>query len=136
MRILTYPAAATLAALFLILPAQAAHYRIHSYGHPYWQGEPTDHRPIWRFGYYQGNDPDPFPKFEAYGARPEGRVYRPKLRSPIDRFHGIALLVARFHEADQMADWSFRGGTEVANLKSVLPMVLDSGLAASDLGFT
>jgi hypothetical protein len=35
-----------------------------------------------------------------------------------------------------MADWSFRGGTEVANLKSVLPMVLDSGLAASDLGFT
>ncbi|HLK81600.1 MAG TPA: hypothetical protein VKT99_08905 [Xanthobacteraceae bacterium] len=60
MRILTYPAAATLAALFLILPAQAAHYRIHSYGHPYWQGEPTDHRPIWRFGYYQGNDPDQF----------------------------------------------------------------------------
>jgi len=27
---------------------------------PYWQGEPTDHRDIWRFGYYQGNDPDNF----------------------------------------------------------------------------
>jgi hypothetical protein len=27
---------------------------------PYWQGEPTDRLPIWRYGYYQGNDPDPF----------------------------------------------------------------------------
>jgi hypothetical protein len=27
---------------------------------PYWQGEPTDHLPIWRYGYYQGNDPDNF----------------------------------------------------------------------------
>jgi hypothetical protein len=27
---------------------------------PYWQGEPTDNLPIWRNGYYQGNDPDPF----------------------------------------------------------------------------
>jgi len=25
---------------------------------PYWQGEPTDRLPIWRYGYYQGNDPD------------------------------------------------------------------------------
>jgi hypothetical protein len=27
---------------------------------PYWQGEPTDRLPIWRYGYYQGNDPDQF----------------------------------------------------------------------------
>jgi hypothetical protein len=27
---------------------------------PYWQGEPTDRQPIWRYGYYQGNDPDNF----------------------------------------------------------------------------
>ena len=27
---------------------------------PYWQGEPTDNLPIWRYGYYQGNDPDQF----------------------------------------------------------------------------
>jgi len=27
---------------------------------PFWSGEPGDHLPIWRFGYYQGNDPDPF----------------------------------------------------------------------------
>jgi hypothetical protein len=27
---------------------------------PYWQGEPTDNLPIWRHGYYQGNDPDQF----------------------------------------------------------------------------
>jgi hypothetical protein len=70
MRILIYPvAAATLASAFLTLPAQAAPYRTPSYAYdgsggfgsgPYWQGEPTDRRPIWRYGYYQGNDPDPF----------------------------------------------------------------------------
>jgi hypothetical protein len=26
---------------------------------PVWQGEPGDHLPIWRYGYYLGNDPDP-----------------------------------------------------------------------------
>ncbi len=74
MRSLTYPAAAVaLATVFLSLPAQAAHYRGHFYAHgrwgfgsggfgtgPYWQGEPTDRRSIWRYGYYQGNDPDRF----------------------------------------------------------------------------
>jgi hypothetical protein len=62
MRILIYPAAAaaTLAAVFLTHPAQAAHYRTHFHAHPYWQGEPTDRLPIWRYGYYQGNDPDQF----------------------------------------------------------------------------
>ena len=72
MRYLMYPAAAaTLATVFLALPAQAAHYRHYSHAHlysgskgygtgPHWQGEPTDRRPIWRYGYYQGNDPDQF----------------------------------------------------------------------------
>jgi hypothetical protein len=68
MRILIYrvAAAATLASAFLAVPAQAAPYHTYDRGSggfgsgPYWQGEPTDHRPIWRYGYYQGNDPDPF----------------------------------------------------------------------------
>ena len=72
MRILIYPvaAAATLVSAFLALPAEAAPYQTPFYAHdgrsggfgsgPYWQGEPTDRRPIWRYGYYQGNDPDPF----------------------------------------------------------------------------
>jgi hypothetical protein len=72
MRILIYSAAAaaTLASALVTLPAQAAPYRAHSYAYdgtsggfgsgPYWQGEPTDRRPIWRYGAYQGNDPDPF----------------------------------------------------------------------------
>ncbi len=82
MRTPMYPAAAAaLATVVLVLPAQAAHrhyshpypsyaeaaapaepgmlYGAHRSG-PYWQGEPTDHLPIWRFGYYQGNDPDQF----------------------------------------------------------------------------
>jgi hypothetical protein len=70
MRILMYSAAAaaTLAPALLTLPAQAASHRTYGYdqrsggfgtGH-YWQGEPTDRLPIWRYGYYQGNDPDPF----------------------------------------------------------------------------
>jgi hypothetical protein len=75
MRLLIYPAAAvTLATAFLTIPARATHYRTHFYAHhgrlgtgsdgfgtrPYWQGEPTDRLPIWRYGYYQGNDPDQF----------------------------------------------------------------------------
>jgi hypothetical protein len=75
MRFLIYPAAAvTLATAFLTVPAAATHYRTHFYAHhgkfgagsdrfgtrPYWQGEPTDQLPIWRYGYYQGNDPDQF----------------------------------------------------------------------------
>jgi hypothetical protein len=27
---------------------------------PYWSGEPTDCRSIWRRGYYCGTDPDPY----------------------------------------------------------------------------
>jgi len=27
---------------------------------PWWQGTPSDRLPIWRYGYYQGNDSDPF----------------------------------------------------------------------------
>jgi hypothetical protein len=83
MRSLILPAlAAALATAFLALPAEAASHRHHrhyspsldsAYGAtgpvsgfggygtgPYWQGEPTDNLPIWRYGYYQGNDPDPF----------------------------------------------------------------------------
>jgi hypothetical protein len=79
MRLLILPAAAAaLAAAISALPAEAAshrHQRHHpsslngAYGAagrdgygtgPYWQGEPTDNLPIWRNGYYQGNDPDPF----------------------------------------------------------------------------
>jgi hypothetical protein len=75
--------AAALATAVLSLPAQAASVR-HSWRHvpqlddtygdagsvfgsrsygygtgPYWQGERTDDLPIWRYGYYQGTDPDP-----------------------------------------------------------------------------
>jgi hypothetical protein len=58
MRILIYPAAAAaLTTMLLMVPAQAAP---SFQAHHYWQGEPTDHLPIWRYGYYQGNDPDPF----------------------------------------------------------------------------
>jgi hypothetical protein len=74
MRFLMYPAAAVaMTTVFLSLQAQAAHHRNQSYGYrgigtgsggfgtgPYWQGEPTDRLPIWRHGYYQGNDPDQF----------------------------------------------------------------------------
>ncbi len=72
--------AAALTAAILTFPAEAAstrHGKPHrpnldrSYGArvsgypgygtgPFWQGEPTDNLPIWRYGYYQGNDPDPF----------------------------------------------------------------------------
>jgi hypothetical protein len=66
--------AVTLATAFLAFSAQAKHYRSHfdaphgragsgsdGFGtRPYWQGEPANRLPIWRYGYYQGNDPDPF----------------------------------------------------------------------------
>jgi hypothetical protein len=83
MHLLILPAAAAaLATAIVALPAEAASHRHHrhypsslngAYGAagavsgfpgygtgPYWQGEPTDNLPIWRYGYYQGNDPDPF----------------------------------------------------------------------------
>lgn len=75
MRCLIYPAAAAaLSTIFVSIPAQAQllHHRHQAYGRvsgadsggygsgPFWQGEPTDHLPIWRYGFYQGNDPDPF----------------------------------------------------------------------------
>jgi hypothetical protein len=53
-------AAAMLTTVLLTLPAHAVHNRTHFHTHPYWQGEPTDRLPIWRYGYYQGNDPDQF----------------------------------------------------------------------------
>ena len=64
MRFLVYAAAALMVG-FLSNSAQAAHYRHFGAGSggwaagPYWQGEPTDRRPIWRYGHFQGNDPDP-----------------------------------------------------------------------------
>jgi hypothetical protein len=74
MRLLMYAtAAAALSTAFMSLPAQAQyHHRHHLYARgsgvdsggfgtgPYLQGEPTDRLAIWRYGYYQGNDPDPF----------------------------------------------------------------------------
>jgi len=61
-----YPAAAVVLAIASTSPsAQAAPYRAPGGGSggwssgPYWQGLPTDHRAIWRYGHYQGNDPDP-----------------------------------------------------------------------------
>ncbi len=64
-------AAAALAAAFMSPPAQAVQ-KLHgelgrlglgagSGGYltgPYWRGGPTDRLSIWRYGYYQGNDPD------------------------------------------------------------------------------
>ncbi|HMA70919.1 MAG TPA: hypothetical protein VKP67_05445 [Xanthobacteraceae bacterium] len=62
-------AAAVLATAILPLAAESAshgRYRQYAYApssygtRPYWQGTPTDRLPIWRYGYYQGNDPDNF----------------------------------------------------------------------------
>ena len=64
MRLLTLSAASVvLAATTVALSAEATFAR--QYGPSYrawhdWQGAPTDHLPIWRYGYYQGNDPDNF----------------------------------------------------------------------------
>jgi hypothetical protein len=73
MRLLMYAAAAAAVTTAFLSPAQAANYRDQFYAYqpigpgsggfgtgPYWQGEPTDRLPIWRYGYYQGNDPDQF----------------------------------------------------------------------------
>ena len=70
MRFSIFAATATVLAMMLLaLPAEAAHH--HRYGgglglvsggysaRHYTQGTPS-HGPIWRYGYYQGNDPDPF----------------------------------------------------------------------------
>jgi hypothetical protein len=78
---------AAVAMTMLGLPAQAAvnhghHARLAPYGGdtrsggfgtgPYWQGEPADHRSIWRYGYYQGNDPDQGIRFDLMR---DGRNY-------------------------------------------------------------
>jgi hypothetical protein len=76
MRYLMHTAtAAALAAIFMTLPSQAANYRHFTHPGPYdgryadskgygtgpfYQGTPNDRLPIWRNGYYQGNDPDQF----------------------------------------------------------------------------
>jgi hypothetical protein len=67
MRLLILPAAAVLATAIVAPTAEAAstrqsrHYAPSDYGtRPYWQGTPMDRLPIWRYGYYQGNDPDNF----------------------------------------------------------------------------
>jgi hypothetical protein len=66
MRVLIYPTAAAVFAIAFMSPsAEGAQFRAPGGGSggwasgPYWQGLPTDHRPIWRYGHYQGNDPDP-----------------------------------------------------------------------------
>ena len=74
MRLPMYPAAAAaLSTAFVSLAAQAQlHHRHQPCGQlsvvnsggfgtgPFWQGAPTDQLPIWRYGFYQANDPDPF----------------------------------------------------------------------------
>jgi len=63
MRLQILPAAAALATAMLVHPAEAAsarlyrHYppSLHGAYAPYWQSEPTDHRPIWQHGYGEGN---------------------------------------------------------------------------------
>jgi hypothetical protein len=67
MRFLIYFVAA-LAIGFMSLSAQAAQPPHPAKGTgsggwatgPHWQGLPTDHLPIWRYGHLQGNDPDQF----------------------------------------------------------------------------
>ena len=73
MRLLIVPAAAAVLAM-LAPTADAASTRHHRpapsghvarpfsgyYARPWWQGTPSDRLPIWRYGYYQGNDSDPF----------------------------------------------------------------------------
>ena len=68
MRLLLVTTAAAVFGMFILALSTAAaspwYYRHYVSGgyhtHPYWQGEPTDRLPIWRYGYYQGNDPDNF----------------------------------------------------------------------------
>jgi len=88
MRSMIFAAAtAALATAILALPAQAAsHHRSYAshmaysgdtrsggFGTgPNWQGTSMGHLPIWRFGYYQGNDPDPGIRFDLLR---DGRNY-------------------------------------------------------------
>jgi hypothetical protein len=72
MRLLLVRTAAAVFGIVLPLSAEAAspwHYRHYvpaGYGtHPCWQGEPTDRFPIWRYGYYQDNDPDNFIRLQS-----------------------------------------------------------------------
>jgi hypothetical protein len=74
MRLLISAVTAVLATMIVASTADAASTRHHratpsgqvarpSGGYsarPWWQGTPSDRLPIWRNGYYQGNDPDPF----------------------------------------------------------------------------
>jgi hypothetical protein len=71
MRFVMYAlAAAALTTVFVSPPADARRHAFYADRHlidsggygtgPFWQGVPTDRRPIWRYGFYQGNDPDPF----------------------------------------------------------------------------
>ena len=90
MRPLMYAAAAAaLSTVLMSLPAQAQHHHRHQlYAHgsgigsggfgtgPYWQGEPTDRLPIWRYGYYQGNDPDQFIRSQIMRDPTNGRSGR------------------------------------------------------------
>jgi hypothetical protein len=67
MRFLIFPAA-TLVIGFMSVSVQAAQPPHFAKGTgsggwatgPHWQGQPTDHLPIWRYGHFQGNDPDQF----------------------------------------------------------------------------
>jgi len=85
MRFVMSPAAAvTVALAFLPVQALAKHSAHHGpfrpgpdgFGaRPYWQGEPEDRLPIWRYRYYQGNDPDHFIRSQmmrdpVYGPHP------------------------------------------------------------------
>jgi hypothetical protein len=77
MRLLALLAAAAVGAITHTLPAQAVSAQLHGHyvpnryaGHPYWQGTPTDRLPIWRHGYYQGNDPDNFIRLQLMRDQP------------------------------------------------------------------
>jgi hypothetical protein len=65
-QLLSLFAAAAVSATTHTVPARAVSAQLHLHmpnryaTHPYWQGTPTDRLPIWRDGYYQGNDPDNF----------------------------------------------------------------------------
>lgn len=70
MRSLILAAITAAATAGLVLPAMAATQHSRPFAQepqvgaggpgngPYWSGEPGDRGQIWRYGYYQGNDPD------------------------------------------------------------------------------
>jgi hypothetical protein len=88
MRFVMYAVAvAALAIVFVSLPAQARQHHLYPlYAHgssidsggwgsgPFWQGEPRDRRPIWRYGFYQGNDPDPFIRLQIMRDPTNGKL--------------------------------------------------------------